>query len=210
VLLAFDTATPAVTVALHDGTRVVAEHTVADARRHGELLSPGIARVLRAAGISPSDLTAIAVGVGPGPFTGLRVGLVTARTMADALGIAVSGVCTLDVLAADVECGAPFLVATDARRREIYWATYDESGARLDGPHVGRAADVGWRGPAFGAGALMYADSFDTARAPQYPRASTLAALVADGRATVLAPDPLYMRRPDAVEPKARKAVTPT
>ena len=97
MLLAFDTATPAVTVALHDGDRVRAEQTVVDARRHGELLAPGIARVLRDARVSADEVSKIAVGVGPGPFTGLRVGLVTARAMGDALGIPVVGVCTLDV-----------------------------------------------------------------------------------------------------------------
>jgi tRNA threonylcarbamoyl adenosine modification protein YeaZ len=209
VLLAFDTATPAVTVALHDGERVRAECTVVDARRHGELLSPGVQRVLADAGVSASDLTKIAVGVGPGPFTGLRVGLVTARAMSDALDIPVVGVCTLDVLAADVVCEGRFLVATDARRREVYWATYDETGRRIDGPNVGRSADIVWRGPAFGAGALQYRDDFDTAHEPQFPSAATLCTLVAEGRASILEPHPLYLRRPDAVEPGPRKAVTP-
>jgi tRNA threonylcarbamoyl adenosine modification protein YeaZ len=209
VLLAFDTATPAVTVAVHDGDRVRAERTVVDARRHGELLGPGIAGVLAEAGVSVSDLTKIAVGVGPGPFTGLRVGLVTARAMSDALGIPVVGVCTLDVLAADVVSEAGFLVATDARRREVYWAIYDRNGERVDGPNVGRSADIEWRGPAFGAGALQYRADFEAAHDPQFPSAATLCAIVAEGRARILEPQPLYLRRPDAVEPGARKAVTP-
>ncbi len=209
MLLAFDTATPAVTVAVHDGDRVRAERAVVDARRHGELLGPGIAQVLADAGISPSGLTKIAVGVGPGPFTGLRVGLVSARAMGDALRIPVVGVCTLDVLAADVVCEESFLVATDARRREVYWATYDEKGQRVDGPHVDRPADLGWSGPAFGAGALLYREKFVGAHEPHFPSAATLCALVVEGRATVLDPEPLYLRRPDAVEPGTRKAVTP-
>jgi len=209
VLLAFDTATSAVTVALHDGDRLLSEHTVVDARRHGELLAPGISRVLADAGVSASDLTGIAVGVGPGPFTGLRVGLMTARAMADALAIPVHGVCTLDIVAAEVVCETPFLVATDARRREIYWATYSETGVRSAGPNVGRAADLAWSGPAFGAGALMYRDAFSAVHEPQFPSAAVLAAMVATKRATVLRPDPLYLRRPDAVEPAARKAVMP-
>ncbi len=98
MLLALDSATPAVTVALADGDRLLAERTTVDARRHGELLAPAIAAVLAEAGVDRSDLTAIAVGVGPGPFTGLRVGLVTARTLGAVLGIPVLGVCTLDVL----------------------------------------------------------------------------------------------------------------
>lgn len=209
MLLAFDTATPAVTVAVHDGARVRSEHTIVDARRHGELLGPGIARVLADAGISASALRRVAVGVGPGPFTGLRVGLMTARALGDALGIPVDGVCTLDVIAADVVAGEPFLVATDARRREVYWAVYDASGKRLDGPHVNRPADVEWDGPAYGAGALLYPDAFRSVHEPQFPSAAVLATMVASGHAELLAPDPLYLRRPDAVEPAARKAVTP-
>jgi tRNA threonylcarbamoyladenosine biosynthesis protein TsaB len=212
LLLAFDTSTPAVTVALHDGTQVLATHTVIDARRHGELLAPAIAQVLGDASISASDLSGIAVGVGPGPFTGLRIGLMTARAMGDALAIPVTGVCTLDVIAAAVVSAQPFLVATDARRREVYWATYDADGVRIDGPHVEKPADVEWRGFAYGAGALMYPDAFVGARHPEYPDAGVLASMVASGRAVVLPPDPLYLRRPDAVEPSPRRpanAVTP-
>ena len=124
VLLAFDTATPHVTVALHDGTSVVATFESEESMRHGEMLAPGIERVLADAGASATDLTGIAVGVGPGPFTGLRVGLVTARTLAFARGIPVHGVCSLDVLAADaIDAGLDdFAVATDARRKEVYVA----------------------------------------------------------------------------------------
>jgi tRNA threonylcarbamoyladenosine biosynthesis protein TsaB len=209
LLLGFDTSTPAVTVALHDGTAVVAERTVVDARRHGELLAPGIAHVLAAAGASASDLTALAVGVGPGPFTGLRVGLMTARALSEALAIPVTGVCSLDILAAAVTSAEPFVVATDARRKEVYWATYDRDGLRIDGPRVEKPVDVEWRGPSYGAGALMYPAAFTDARQPDLPSARVLAQLVASGTALVLPPDPLYLRRPDAVEPPARKVVTP-
>ena len=207
LLLAFDTSTPAVTVALHDGTQVLVSQTVVDARRHGELLAPGIAHVLAEAGCSTSDLTGIAVGVGPGPFTGLRIGLMTARAMGDALNVPVTGVCTLDVIAAAVVSEQPFLVATDARRREVYWATYDPRGTRIDGPQVERPADVEWQGPAYGAGALMYPEAFADARRPEYPDAGELASMVATGCAVVLPPDPLYLRRPDAVEPSPRRPV---
>ncbi|MGH3355595.1 MAG: tRNA (adenosine(37)-N6)-threonylcarbamoyltransferase complex dimerization subunit type 1 TsaB, partial [Nocardioidaceae bacterium] len=124
LLLAFDTATPAVTVALHDGRDVLARHTEVDAMRHGELLAPGIATVLERSGVNRRELTDVAVGVGPGPFTGLRVGLVTARTLGLVLGVRVHGVCTLDVLAAESGLTEPFVVATDARRKEVYWASY--------------------------------------------------------------------------------------
>jgi tRNA threonylcarbamoyl adenosine modification protein YeaZ len=145
LLIAFDTATPAVTVALHDGTHVLAETTTVDARRHGELLASSIDAVLTEAGAGRLDLTAVAAGTGPGPYTGLRVGLVTARVLGSALGIPVFGVCTLDVIAADAAAaagGREFIVATDARRREVYWARYDAGGRRLDGPAVGIPADV--------------------------------------------------------------------
>jgi tRNA threonylcarbamoyl adenosine modification protein YeaZ len=140
LVVGFDTATPAVSVALHDGERVVSEASAADGRRHGELLMPMIAQVLSDAGASRADLTAVAVGVGPGPYTGLRVGVVTARVLGAVLGIPVHGVCSLDVIAADVPRGREFLVATDARRKEVYWARYDAAGVRLESPAVGSAA----------------------------------------------------------------------
>ena len=212
MLLAFDTATPAVTVALHDGERVVAESTTVDAMRHGELLAPGIAAVLDEAGIVRQDLTAVAVGVGPGPFTGLRVGLVTARTLSAVLEIPVYGVCTLDVLAAEaVASGAVtggFLVATDARRKEVYWASYDGQGTRLEGPQVSKPADVATSGPVVGRGALLYPDAFPAFVAPENPRAAVLAEAVADERVELCDPEPLYLRRPDAVEPGKPKRVT--
>ena len=145
LVLAFDTATPAVTVALYDGTHVLAETTTVDARRHGELLASSIDAVLTEGGAGRLDITAVAAGTGPGPYTGLRAGLVTARVLGSALGVPVYGVCTLDVIAADAAAaagGREFIVATDARRREVYWARYDASGRRLDGPAVGIPADV--------------------------------------------------------------------
>lgn len=206
MLLAFDTATPAVTVALHDGERVVASHTTVDAMRHGELLAPGITAVLDEAWVPRQDVTAVAVGVGPGPFTGLRVGLVTARTLGLALGIPVYGVCTLDVLAAQAVgrgLDQPFLVATDARRKEVYVASYDGQGARVDGPHVRKPADVASEGPVVGAGPVLYPDSFPTALEPVHPDAGVLAQLVTDEAVELLDPEPLYLRRPD-VTPTAK------
>src|SRR3712207_8568560 len=103
--------------------------------QHGEQLAPMISRALADAGALRQDVTAVAVGVGPGPYTGLRVGIVTARTFALVLGIPVYGVCSLDVLAAaavDGGVGEPFLATTDARRKELFWAGYDEDGSRTD------------------------------------------------------------------------------
>lgn len=209
MLLAFDTATPHVTVALHDGDRVVAEYGSTESMRHGEMLAPGIADVLSRAGANSRDITAIAVGVGPGPFTGLRVGLVTARTMALALDIAVYGVCSLDILAAAaIDAGlAEFAVATDARRKEVYLASYSD-GQRIDGPAVIKPADAATTATVVGYGARLYPDAFPNAAGPEHPSAAVLAELVVGERFELLDPDPLYLRRPDAVEARAPKKVS--
>jgi tRNA threonylcarbamoyl adenosine modification protein YeaZ len=220
LLLGLDTATPAVTVALHDGTQVLAEATTIDSRRHAEILTPAIEQVLAGAGAERGDLTHVAVGVGPGPYTGLRVGVVTARMLGAALGIPVHGVCSLDIIAAGVTepamTATQFLVVTDARRREVYYARYDQS-SRSSGPQVDRPADIADRGlPAFGEGARLHADMFEVTDGPMYPAAATLCRLVAgelDAAAQpsrLLPPEPLYLRRPDAREPGAPKRVTET
>lgn len=207
LLLAMDTATAAVSVALHDGVSALAEHHELGAMQHGELLAPSIAIVLETAGARAADLTAIAVGVGPGPFTGLRVGLVTARTLGMALAIPVDGVCTLDIIAADCKVDGPFVVATDARRKEVYWASYADRTTRLDGPRVVRAADVATDLPVAGRGGLLYPESLPNSIDPTEPSAGILAALVASGAATRVEPEPMYLRRPDIAEPGRRKAV---
>jgi tRNA threonylcarbamoyladenosine biosynthesis protein TsaB len=206
VLLAFDTATPAITVAVSDGQNVRAEITTVDPRRHGEVLAAGIEYVLRQAGVRPADLRSIAVGVGPGPFTGLRVGVVTAKAMGAALDIPVRGVCTLDVLAHAAALSGEFLVATDARRKEVYWARY-RSGTRVDGPHVDRPADVAYDGSVVGHGAALYPDAFPDPRPPEFPSAAAICSYVASGRPT-FDPLPLYLRRPDTAEPRSRKRVS--
>jgi tRNA threonylcarbamoyl adenosine modification protein YeaZ len=212
LLLGLDTATPAVTVALHDGGHPLAQLVAVDAHRHAELLAPAIAKVIADAGAERGDLTGIAVGVGPGPYTGLRVGIVTAKVLGAALGIPVYGVCSLDVIAADAECGAPFLVATDARRRELYWAEYDESGRR-SGPYVGPPASIpGRERPAAGEGPVLYPEFLPNGRGPVYPAAATLCrvaiAELGAGHGGLLPAEPLYLRRPDAREPGPRKRVT--
>ena len=209
MLLAFDTATTRVTVALHDGERVVASYASDEGLRHGELLAPAIDRVLREAEAIPQDVGAIAVGVGPGPFTGLRVGLVTARTMALALGIPVYGVCTLDILAAEaVDAGLEdFLVATDARRKEVYLASYD-AGRRHDEPRVVRPADVATERPVVGRGATLYPEAFPHAVAPEHPSAEVLCDVVVQERYELVDPEPMYLRRPDVMEPRAPKRVS--
>ena len=209
MLLAFDTATPHVTVALHDGERVVAEYGSTESMRHGEMLAPGIADVLARAGANSWDISAVAVGVGPGPFTGLRVGLVTARTMAFALGVPVYGVCSLDILAAAaIDVGlTDFQVATDARRKEVYLASYSD-GLRVEGPAVVKPADAATTAVVVGHGALLYPDSFPNSAGPEHPSAAVLAELVVAERFELLDPDPLYLRRPDAVVARAPKKVS--
>lgn len=216
LLLALDTATPAVTVALHDGSTVVAASSQVDARRHGELLLPTVDRVLADAGLRLDAVTGIVVGVGPGPYTGLRVGLMTADTFGLALGVPVHGICTLDGLAHEsgIESG-PFVVATDARRKEVYWARYADPRTRLTDAAVDRPADIADEVaglPAVGAGAVLYPETFPDARAPEHVSAASLAALAAQKLAAgeeLLAPRPLYLRRPDAQVPKNYKVVTP-
>ncbi|TXL58096.1 tRNA (adenosine(37)-N6)-threonylcarbamoyltransferase complex dimerization subunit type 1 TsaB [Aeromicrobium terrae] len=220
LLLAFDTATPAITVALHDGSDVVAVAGGEGTMAHGELLAPAIRSVLDEAGAAARDLTDVAVGVGPGPFTGLRVGVVTALTMGSTLGITTHGVCTLDILAAEIAqaAGAPgggagpwaanehreVVVATDARRKEVYWAHHRVEGGRaerLDGPHVTYPADLAELHPdlpVFGRGATLYPDALSATDGPLDPSASALARAVVENAVEELPLEPLYLRRPDA------------
>lgn len=203
MLLVLDTATPLVTVALHDGTDVVAEHRSDIPLKHGEHLAPAIEQVLVSAGATVGDVTAVGVGVGPGPFTGLRVGLVTARTLGFALDVPTYGVCTLDVMAleaaATLSVNRPFLVASDARRKEVYLASYDVSGARIAGPAVAKPADVTTDVPVVGEGPVLYPEAFPQAAAPRLPSAGWLARGIVGERVEIVPPEPLYLRRPDAV-----------
>ncbi len=202
LVLVLDTSTPAVSAGLvrvgAAGVQVLAEQVTVDARRHGELLAGAVLAVLKAG--RPEQ---VVVGVGPGPFTGLRVGIMTAAAFADARGLPVLGVCSLDGL------GSPGVGAvTDARRKEVYWAAYDDTGARFDGPHVtspevAREALVGRR--VVGDGAQLY--GFATDDQPRYPSVAVLARaafLRQDAGLPGLPLTPLYLRRPDAQEMAAR------
>lgn len=213
-----DTATPAVTAALHDGdpaAPAIAESHQVDARRHGELLLPAVERVLATAGRAIGDVTGIVVGVGPGPYTGLRVGLVTADVFALALGVPVYGMPTLDGIAYASGLPGPFVVATDARRKEVYWARYDDARTPATRPAVDRPGEIAGEVaglPAVGAGAELYPEVFPDVRPPAHQHAGALAALAAARLAAgdeLLPPRPLYLRRPDAQVPKGYKAVTP-
>ncbi|EME60568.1 tRNA (adenosine(37)-N6)-threonylcarbamoyltransferase complex dimerization subunit type 1 TsaB [Amycolatopsis decaplanina] len=216
LVLAIDTSTPAVTAGLvaldGDALESRGDRVTVDPRAHGELITPHALEAVKAAGVTLRDLDAIVCGVGPGPFTGLRAGMATAASLAHALGIPAHPVCSLDAIAADVAPGeAPFLVLTDARRREVYWAAYAADGSRTDGPHVQRPADLETTiKVAAGDGALLYADALGVQPIePRFPSPIGLVKAARKDLGSEPAPlTPLYLRRPDAVEPAARKKVT--
>lgn len=214
MLLALDTSTPTVTVAVHDGHAVRSAREASGRQKHTESLAPAIEAALIEAGTDRRKVTRIAVGVGPGPFTGLRVGLVTARTLGFALGIDVVGVCSLDITAARTHDDDPgrareFVVAHDARRREVYWARYI-AGRRVGGPHVGPVADIGGTSLGAGPGAAMWPEAFTEVLRGLPPSAGVLAQAVVAGTVELLPAEPLYLRRPDATPPAAPKSVLAT
>lgn len=205
LLLAIDTSGPAVSVAVHDGDAVVGTADGAGTMAHGELLAPAIRDALAQAGRATGDLTDVAVGVGPGPFTGLRVGIVTARTLASTLGLTGHGVCSLDAVALAARLDGPHLVATDARRKEVYWARYEPGRQgvprRLDGPHVDKPAEVARLHPGVpvvGRGTVLYPDLLAGSDGPLDAPAAAIAEGVVRGLVEVLPLEPLYLRRPDA------------
>ena len=206
-LLALDTATTRTSVALMDGSNTVRELNHDGATGHGEALSALVSEVMM--GISPGELSTIAVGIGPGPFTGLRVGLAYARSMAWALEVDVVGVCTLDALAYDYVLQNPdvntdFAVATDARRKEVYWAAYDWEAKRRADPIVIRSNEIDSELlalPTAGSGAALYADDFTWHVEPLFPTATAIGQLALRKlfKGELGTTEPLYLRRPDAV-----------
>jgi tRNA threonylcarbamoyl adenosine modification protein YeaZ len=215
LVLALDTATPASTAAVAevtgDALHGLAERRTVDPRAHGELLAPQIRATLAEAGVRPVDLAAIVAGIGPGPFTGLRVGLATAASMGQALGVPTYGVCSLDGLGLAAGPGR-VLVATDARRHEVYYAIYLD-GRRVTEPQVARPADLKVAADrAVGEGALKYREilGLPIDEHVLYPPGAALISLAAGRIRERAAGDrltPLYLRRPDALASAARKHV---
>ncbi|MGV8874929.1 MAG: tRNA (adenosine(37)-N6)-threonylcarbamoyltransferase complex dimerization subunit type 1 TsaB [Rhodococcus sp. (in: high G+C Gram-positive bacteria)] len=210
LVLAVDTSTPAVTAGVVRLTESPASVAVAttlatrvrvDARSHAEILTPNILECLTEARITAADLDAVVVGVGPGPYTGLRVGMATAAAFGDALGVPVYGVCSLDAIAAAVAEPGSLLVVTDARRREIYWARY-EAGVRVAGPDVIAPAELAPGGVDVVAGSAPHAATFGLpvrdVQAPSPASLVTVAAGDIEGRVVPGPLVPLYLRRPDA------------
>jgi len=216
LVLALDTATAAVVAGVAeltaDGVVVRASRVAQEVRRHGELLVPALLDACAEAGVALRDAGAVVVGVGPGPFTGLRVGMVTAAALGDALDLPVHGVGTLDAIAHGAGPG-PRLAVTDARRREVYWAAYAADGTRTTGPHVDAPAVLRERVAELGAESAAGGSAAETGlpvRGPAEPPVAALVAVAAPALRAGTAPgplEPLYLRRPDAVEPGARKKV---
>ncbi|HQY33752.1 tRNA (adenosine(37)-N6)-threonylcarbamoyltransferase complex dimerization subunit type 1 TsaB [Actinotalea sp.] len=225
LVLALDTSADITVALVRDGATLAARRA-AEQRRHAELLAPLVAEVLAEAGRAAGAIEAVVVGTGPAPFTGLRAGLVTARTLAWSLGVPVLGVCSLDAYAAQAYEGcadrdAEVLVVTDARRREVYAARYRWDGpdgdvACVEGPAVLHAATLAAdpstaRSVVVGPGAGLYPD--DLTAAPGAPtvldpavlaRLATLRAATGRDQPTA----PLYLRRPDVMPSAARKRAT--
>ena len=175
ITLAIDTSTSRTIVAIIDEEQALFKSFHEGATDHGKALPELIAQALK---VAPKP-DCVVVGMGPGPFTGLRVGITFARTFAYARGINLKGVCSLDAIAIDQ---SEYTVAVDARRKEIYWASYKD-GIRVTGPSVNKPAEV--------AGFI-----FDV-----YPDMQKLVALSHLQNET----EPMYLRRPDAV-PTAERA----
>ena len=207
LVLGIDTSTPATGVAVCEvdaaagGLTQLAAQQVVDPRHSAEVLTPLVERALAACGRRPADLEAIVTGLGPGPYTSLRVGIVTAAALGDALGIPVHGVCSLDGLVA----GESVTAVTDARRREVYWARYQD-GHRVSGPDVSSAqvvaAQLAPGERVIGGGAELYSSVFGASFDPEGPRHPDPAVLIRRAVPqfdTVPGPlVPLYQRRPDA------------
>ena len=232
VILGIDTSTQ-VCVGLARKGEAVASASVGDSRSHVELLIPTVRSVMKSTKTRKSDLTGIAVGMGPGPFTGLRVGIVAAQMLAKALKIPVYHRCSLDVLGLGWALTHPqgdFIACTDARRKELYWAVYDRYGRRVEGPFVSSSDEV-YDLPCVGPGVLapharVLMDSFLALKLgmrmdpfeAQWPSPEEVSGIVglnagllaAYGRVLPdVGPEPLYLRRADADEPGAAKSVLP-
>jgi tRNA threonylcarbamoyl adenosine modification protein YeaZ len=175
ISLAIDTATSRTIVGIFDGENVLFEGFHEGATEHGFAITELVAKALE---ICPKP-DQVVVGMGPGPFTGLRVGITFAHTFALAREIPVMGVCSLDAISVTK---SEYTVAIDARRKEIYWASYKD-GKRILGPEVSKPADV---------------QNFII---DQYPDLKKLIALSASQNIS----EPMYLRRPDAVPTAERK-----
>ena len=208
VILGIDTSTRVSVGVARDGLPL-ASHLAGDSRSHAELLVPTIQSVLAAGHVGLADLTGVAVGMGPGPYTGLRVGIAAAEMIAEVAGVAVWRHCSLDVLGigwARTVVEGDFVACTDARRRELYWAVYDSSGRRIDGPFVSGPGELPAL-PVVGPGSLLYPVPGVVAPggAELVVDGGWLAAYA--GRLEDVGAEPLYLRHADAVPSAGPKPV---
>lgn len=202
-VLAIDTSV-GVSVAILRSNGEVTQSQAVDHGMQGELTAELISQVIIGSGIEISEISDVVVGVGPGPFTGLRVGLVTAAVFAHARNIPIHGMCSLDAVAFDF--AKPCVVITDARRKELYWARYD--GLRIGEPQVSKPEDLLAKFPNsefVGPGAQLYPNSIHGTLLDL--KAGSLAKLFVSGDAQLVDVSPMYLRKPDAVEPTTRKSV---
>lgn len=229
-ILCLDTSAGSAVALVDADADTVVRAASAGTRRHAETLTPMVHDVL---GAVAGDVDLVAVGTGPAPFTGLRVGLVTAAALGRGWGVDVVGVSSLDVLARQaldvLDAGREVLVATDARRKEVYWARYRARGAddveRLAGPEVTTAAaaaetnglgSVGAAPAVAGPGAALYPEHLPAA--PGLPGELDVAVLGRVARSRIarraagedveLGTEPLYLRRPDVHVAGAPKRVS--
>ena len=202
-VLAIDTSV-GVSVAILRSNGELTQSQAVDHGMQGELTAELISQVVADSGLEISEITDVVVGVGPGPFTGLRVGLVTAAVFAHARNIPIHGICSLDAIALDYT--QPCVVVTDARRKELYWARYEDK--RIGEPQVSKPEDLLAQFPDsefVGPGAQLYPD-FISGKVWEL-KAGSLAKLFATGTAQLVDVSPMYLRKPDAVEPTTRKSV---
>jgi len=206
VLLAIDTSAGTSVAVVDPATgRARATRSTEDSRRHAEVIGPFLAEVLDEAGATPAGVTGVVAGMGPGPFTGLRVGIAAARTFAAARGVPFLPLVSHDAVAADQPQDGPFVVLTDARRREVYWSAYDEAGTRVAGPGLAKPDDLDEAIRASRPDAV----GWDRVTALSIP-AWRLGALAADrltAGASFAQDTPLYLRDPDVTVPGAPKRV---
>jgi tRNA threonylcarbamoyl adenosine modification protein YeaZ len=202
-VLAIDTSV-GVSVAILRSNGELTQSQAVDHGMQGELTAELISKIVSDSGLKIEEITDVVVGVGPGPFTGLRVGLVTAGVFAHARNIPIHGICSLDAIAFDY--AKPCVVVTDARRKELYWAPYEDK--RIGEPQVSIPEDLLAQFPNtdfVGPGAQLYPDSINGELLDL--KAGSLAKLFVSGNAQLVDVSPMYLRKPDAVEPTTRKSV---
>ncbi len=213
-VLALDTALDSCSAAFLAEGRVVAGRSEARPRGHGERIAAMCVEVLREAEVRPADLDRVCVTIGPGSFTGVRIGLATARGYGVALGIPVVGITTLVAVAAPYWSAGAVLAAHDARRGQVYAQAFGPAGVPLGAAKALAPGDAArlWRTEMtriVGSGASLVAAHLDrldgTTLLDERPDAAVFGGLAERLAAPEAPPEPLYLRTPDAV-PRVERA----